>query len=97
MRTITEMIDLNIQWSNDLRHLDVRRFYCNDQALKLKDPAEIPKHSALEEYEDAEELGPPLKERTVMTLELAERLRLIEAHVKGVLGCWFERAASSNN
>jgi hypothetical protein len=54
----------------------------NDQDLMLEDPAEILKHCGLEEYEDAEEPGPALNERTMAALKLTEWLLLIEAHVK---------------
>jgi hypothetical protein len=54
----------------------------SDQELTLEDPAGIRKHSALEEYEDAEKPGPALNERTMTALKLTERLLLIEAHVK---------------
>jgi hypothetical protein len=54
----------------------------NDQKLMLEDPAGIRKHSALEEYEGAEEPGPALNERTMTALKLTEGLLLIEAHVK---------------
>lgn len=53
-----------------------------DQELMLEDPAGIRKRSALEEYEDAEEPGPALNERTMTALKLTEGLLLIEAHVK---------------
>lgn len=54
----------------------------NDQKLMLEDPAGIRKHSDLEEYEDAEEPGTALNERTMTALKLTEGLLLIEDHVK---------------
>jgi len=54
----------------------------NDQELTLEDPAGIRKHSVLEEYEDAEEPGPALNERTMKALKLTGGFLLIEAHVK---------------
>jgi hypothetical protein len=54
----------------------------NNQELMREDFAGIRKHNALEEYEDAEEPGPALIERTMTALKLTEELLLIEAHVK---------------